>query len=267
MGVTYNMDIGLVYGNWSRSQRSGGYNLRNTAVDTVNLGPGPFDEEIVDNFEFGFKTDFENGGRLNAAIFLTQVADQQREVNLSDPISGVVQVIKNTADTDIFGIEFDGIMPLGDATVVTASLGYIEAEYQDIFFDLTGDGVINEDDLALKPPRAPELTYSIGITHDFEFNNGGALSVRGNYAYVDDAFYTDDNRGRLNSRSNLTAGIEWFSPAGTWIVSLYGRNLLDDVGHGGDTQLPSLLGGVPLGGTFSPLTTGRVAGIEVTFQL
>ena len=267
VGVTYNMDIGLVYGNWSRSQRSGGYNLRNTAVDTVNLGPGPFDEEIVDNFEFGFKTDFENGGRLNAAIFLTQVADQQREVNLSDPISGVVQVIKNTADTDIFGIEFDGIMPLGDATVVTASLGYIEAEYQDIFFDLTGDGVINEDDLALKPPRAPELTYSIGITHDFEFNNGGALSVRGNYAYVDDAFYTDDNRGRLNSRSNLTAGIDWFSPAGTWIVSLYGRNLLDDVGHGGDTQLPSLLGGVPLGGTFSPLTTGRVAGIEVTFQL
>ena len=45
------------------------------------------------------------------------------------------------------------------------------------------------------------------------------------------------------------------------------RNLLDDVGHGGDTQLPALLGPIPLGGTFSPLTTGSVAGIEVTFQL
>ena len=41
VGVTYNMDAGLVYGNFSRSQRAGGYNLRNTAADTVNLGPGP----------------------------------------------------------------------------------------------------------------------------------------------------------------------------------------------------------------------------------
>jgi iron complex outermembrane receptor protein len=267
LGFTYNMDAGLVYGNWSRSQRAGGYNLRNTAIDTVNLGPGPFDEETVDNFEIGLKTDFTNGARFNAAVFFTQVADQQREVNLSDPISGVVQVIKNTADTDIFGIEFDTIVPLGDSTVLTASLGYIDAEYQAIFFDLTGDGVIDENDLALKPPRAPELTYSIGITQDFEFGNGSGLSLRANYAYVDDAFYTDDNLGRLNSRSNLTAGIDWFSPTSTWIVSLYGRNLLDDVGHGGDTQLPAILGPIPLGGTFSPLTTGRIAGIEVTFQL
>ena len=266
LGLTYNMDIGLLYGNWSRSQRAGGYNLRNTAADTVNLGPGPFDEEVVDNLELGLKTDFENGGRINAAFFYTMVSDQQREVNLSDPITGVVQVIKNTADTDIFGFEVDAIMPLGQSTVLTASLGYINAEYQEIFFDLTGDGVIDEADLALELPRAPELTYSIGITHDFDFSNGSALSVRGNYAYVDEAFYTDDNRGRLNDRSNLTAGLDWFSPQGTWIVSLYGRNLLDDAGHGGDTQLPATLGGVPLGGTFSPLTRGAVAGIEVTFR-
>ena len=267
VGVTYDMDdIGLLYGNWSRSQRAGGYNLRNTAADTVNLGPGPFDEEVVDNIEFGVKTDFLNGGRFNAAVFFTMVKDQQREVNLSDPITGVVQVIKNTADTDILGFEFDALFPVGEATILTASLGYTNAEYQEIFFDLTGDGVIDEQDLALELPRAPELTYSLGITHDFEFAAGSALSLRANYAYVDDAFYTDNNLGRLNNRSNLTAGLDWFSPTGTWIVSLYGRNLLDDAGHGGDTQLPSELGTVPLGGTFAPLTRGRVAGIEVTFR-
>ena len=232
----------------------------------MNLGPGPFDEEIVDNFEFGVKTDFENGGRLNAAIFFTTIDDQQREVNLSDPITGVVQVIKNTADTEIFGLEFDGLFPVGESTVLTASLGFIDAQYKRIFFDLTGDGVIDAQDLALKPPRAPELTYSFGVTHDFEFGNGSALSLRGNYAYVDSAFYTDNNLGTLNSRSNLTAGLDWFSPQGTWTVSLYGRNLLDDVGHGGDTQLPAILGPIPLGGTFSPLTRGRIAGIEVTFR-
>ncbi len=266
LGFTYDGDIGLLYGTYSRSQRAGGYNLRNTAADTVNLGPGPFDEETVDNIEFGIKTDIAERGRFNAAVFFTMVGDQQREVNLSDPVTGVVQVIKNTADTDIFGFEFDTVFPVGDATVLTASLGYIDAEYQEIFFDLTGDGVINEADLALQLPRAPELTYALGVTHDLDFTNGSALSLRANYAYVDDAFYTDNNLGILNDRSNLTAGVDWFSPTGTWVVSLYGRNLLDDVGHGGDTQLPTTLGGVPLGGTFSPLTRGRVAGIEVTFR-
>ena len=43
-------------------------------------------------------------------------------------------------------------------------------------------------------------------------------------------------------------------------------NLLDDPGHGGDTQLPALLGPLPLGGTFAPLMKGRVMGIEVTFN-
>ena len=55
-------------------------------------------------------------------------------------------------------------------------------------------------------------------------------------------------------------------PGGHWGFSLYGRNLLNEVKHGGDTQLPSLLGLVPVGGTFSPLAKGRVAGFEVTFN-
>ena len=42
--------------------------------------------------------------------------------------------------------------------------------------------------------------------------------------------------------------------------------LLDEVKHGGDTQLPNDIGGVPLGGTFSPLAKGRRIGLEVTYN-
>ena len=266
-GLNYTVgESGLVYATYSRSQRSGGYNLRNTAVDTVNLGPGPFDEEVVDNLEFGVKAGFENGGRINAALFFMTIEDMQREINRADPIAGVVQVIRNTADADIIGFEVDAIFPLGDTTVLNASIGRNDPEYTDVFFDLTGDGVINGDDLALKPPRAPKWTYGIGLTHDWQLSNGGALSFRGNYAFVDKAFYTDSNLGTLNARENVTAGVDWYSAGGQWVVSLYGRNLLNDVGHGGDTQLPTLLGPIPLGGTFSPLMKGRVVGIEVTFN-
>ena len=50
------------------------------------------------------------------------------------------------------------------------------------------------------------------------------------------------------------------------MFSVYGKNLLDEVKHGGDTQLPSMLGPIPLGGAYGPLAKGRVIGGEVTYS-
>jgi len=267
LGATYAISDGKrVYGHWSRAQRSGGYNLRNTAIDTVNLGPGPFDEETVDNFELGYKSELGSRGRFNAAVFFNQIDDMQREINLSDPISGIVQVIKNTADAEIFGIELDGTYAITDNLILLASLGWIDPSYTEVRFDLNGDGVIDEEDENLELPRAAELTYSVGLTHSLVFSGGGELSSRINYAYRDDSYYTDNNRGFLLSQDILDAGIDYMTANGHWIFSLYGRNLLGSVNHGGDTQLPTLLGPLPLGGTFSPLSKGEVVGLEVTFN-
>jgi len=266
LGATYTIsDDKRLYGHWSRAQRSGGYNLRNTAIDTVNLGPGPFDEETVDNFEIGYKSELAGRGRFNAAVFYNKIGDMQREINLSDPISGVVQVIKNTADAKIFGVELDGTFALTDNLILLASLGWIDPSYTAVRFDLNGDGVIDQADEDLKLPRAAKLTYSIGLAHTLTFSNGGALSSRINYAYRDNSFYTDNNRGFLLSQDILDAGLDYLTASGRWVFSVYGRNLLGSVNHGGDTQLPSTLG-VPLGGTFSPLSKGAVAGLEITFN-
>lgn len=269
LGATYTIsDNKRVYGHWSRAQRSGGYNLRNTASDTVNLGPGPFDEETVDNFELGFKLELGGRGRFNAAVFYNQIDDMQREVNRSDTSSAVVQVIKNTADAEIFGVELDTTYALTDNLILLASLGWIDASYTQVRFDLNNDGVVDSADEDLDLPRAADLTYSIGLTHTLLFSNGGELSSRVNFAYRDGAAYTDDNRGFLLSQDILDAGLDYLTPGGRWVFSLYGRNLLDSVNHGGDTQLPSTLVAptLPLGGTFSPLSKGQVVGLEVTFN-
>lgn len=267
VGVTWNISNGMrAYTHWSRSQRSGGYNLRNTAIDTVNLGPGPFDEETVDNYEVGFKTELGGRGRLNVALFYTEIDDMQREINLADPIAGVVQVIKNTADAEILGLEVDGTFALGSQTVLLASVGYIDPEYKEIFFDLNGDGVLNEVDKDLRLPRAAKWTWSVGLNHDLRVGDWGYLTTRANYAYRDDAAWTDNNLGFLLSQKILDAGLDFQTAGGSWIYSIYGRNLLNEVNHGGDTQLPALLGPVPTGGTFSPLTKGRVVGLEVSYN-
>ncbi|MCH7897923.1 MAG: TonB-dependent receptor, partial [Proteobacteria bacterium] len=76
----------------------------------------------------------------------------------------------------------------------------------------------------------------------------------------------DSNLGFISEQKILDAGLDFHSNSGSWVFSLYGRNLLDEVKHGGDTQLPDFIGPVPTGGTFSPLARGRVFGVEVTFR-
>lgn len=264
IGATYHVDDdSLVYGHWSQGVRSGGYNLRNTSFDPADT-PGPFDEETVDSFEVGYKST-RDWGRLNAAVFYNTIDDMQREINLPGPI-GVIQLIRNTADATITGLEIDGAFSLTDNVLLLASLGVIDSEYDKVNLDLNGDGVIDELDKALDLPRAADLTWSIGFTHDLDIGQWGYLASRINYAYRDESAYTDNNLGFITEQEILDAGLDFYSNDGRWVFSLYGRNLLDEVKHGGDTQLPDDLGGVPTGGTFSPLARGRVFGVEVTYR-
>jgi iron complex outermembrane recepter protein len=245
-----------VYGHWSRGFRSGGYNLRNTASDPEN-GPGPFDEEQVDNFELGFKMTLGERGRLSGALFYNDIQDMQREINEADGAS-VVQIIRNTADAEIYGIELDSTYALSDQLVLTASVGWLNAEYTSVDFDLNGDGNVDKLDENLDIPRAAELTYSVGLTHEMEVGDWGSMSSRVNYAYRDDSAYTDNNLGFIDKQRILDAGIDFYSHDNHWVIGLYGKNLLDEVKHGGDTQLSF--------GTFSPLSKGKTYGVEVTYN-
>lgn len=267
IGLTYHIgDNSMAYGHWTRGFRSGGYNLRNTAIDTTNFGPGPFDEETVENLEIGFKTKFANGGRLSGALFYNQVDDLQREINLADPISGVVQVIRNTADASILGVEFDGLFPLSDTLILNAAIGYIDPQYDSVRFDLNGDGVVNNADTQLDLPRAAKLTYSIGLTLDSDVGSWGSMISRVSYGFRDESASTDNNLGFISEQGILDLGVDLLSANGVWEFGLYGKNLTDEVKHGGDTVLPSFLGPVPLGGTFSPLAKGRIYGVELTLK-
>ena len=159
VGATYHLtDSARIYAHWTRGFRSGGYNLRNTAIDTVNFGPGPFGEETVDNYEIGFKYSFGQG-YLSGALFFNDIEDMQREVNLADPFSGVVQVIKNTADAEILGIELDGALNLADNLQATGSVGWLDPEYKNVRFDLNSDGTI--DGAGQGPGPAPRRAMDL----------------------------------------------------------------------------------------------------------
>ncbi len=265
-GLQYEIDGGSrVYASWSRGFRSGGYNLRNTEFPIV-FGPGPFDTERADSLELGYKSEWSRG-QFNVSVFQTTTSDMQREVNLPSETAGVLQLIQNTADATIFGLEADGTFALTDSLTAKASIGWMDNEYDSVDFDLNGDGVVDNGDLSLTLPRAPDLTYSLTLIHDQDFGSAGYLTSRATYAYRDETAYTDNNLGFIDEQEMLDIAFDFHTGDGNWVFSLYGRNLLDTVRFGGDTQLPGLLAGFPTGGTFSPLSRPRTFGIEASFKL
>jgi iron complex outermembrane receptor protein len=291
LGLQYEFDAGQIYGHWSRGFRSGGYNFRITnanAFEQIALAPGgslSFDEERVDTYEVGGKVQTADGAfTFNAAAYLTKIDNMQREVNQSSPTAGVAQSIFNTANASITGFEFEARLRATDALILTANLGVIDAEYDEILFDISGDGVIDGRDLALSLPRVPPVTVGAGLIHELDFGSSSLLT-RVNYQYRDEAAYTDDNFGWLNDIHQLEANITWNTPVEGLSFSIYGRNLFDEVQEGGDTQVPfgsgapntgprgPLSSGVrrpffdnPAGGTFTPLLRGRNVGIEALFE-
>ena len=284
-------DNSQFFGNWTRGYRSGGYNFRITA-------PAPFeaifppgsdratDEEKVDSYELGTKIDFaDRRAQINASVFLTDISDMQRELNLSDPVTGVLQTIVNTADATVKGLEVEGRLKATDNILFTGNIGLLDGDYDSVLFDISGDGVVDDADLALDIPRVSPITFGAGVIHDLDLGTSGGLTTRVNFQRRDEFAYTDTNFGWIQAADILDANITWDTPVQGVSLSLYGKNLLDEVQAGNDTQLPfggniapllgqpSLANGVnrpydrfPAVGTLSPLKKGRLIGLELTIR-
>lgn len=271
-------DRASLYVNWRRGERSGGYNLRITQPAafeqvTQEQGSPAFDAEQVDNFEAGLKWQSQDRKVTgNIALFWTEVADMQREISVASATSGLAQSVYNTADARIRGAEWDAEWTPLLGLKLRANAGYIDARYRRIFYDISGDGKIDAGDAALHLPRAPKWTWGAG--GEWRHSLGAsALILRADYQHRARYAYTDNNYGWVSAIDSLDAsiGLDLAKPA--MRISLHGRNLLDQVQFGGDTQLgfaggpnsggsEHVFGDRPAVGTFSPLMKGRRIGAE-----
>jgi iron complex outermembrane receptor protein len=250
-----------VYGYYTRGFRSGGYNLRNT---DPAVPPGPFDQETQDSFELGLKQSFGRGQRLNLALFRNSLGGLQREIVVPGPL-GVSQVIRNTADARVQGVELEGQFRLAPRLLISGNLGYIDGHYTDIFLDLTGDGMVNAADHDLALPRLSPWTYGIGATYDQPLGSLGVVTARANFSHRDRAAFSDNNVARLDASDILDASLTLAVGRSGLSLSLYGKNLLNVATRGADVQLPASFAGPT--SSFLPLNKGRVIGVEAAFKL
>lgn len=266
LALTYELDNGIAFAAYSQGFRSGGFNGRGTNPVTL----GPYDPELVKNYEIGVKTDWLDRRLIvNLTGFYTDYEDKQEDVVFPDPLGATVTVVQNAASATIWGLEAELRAMPAEGLSIGVNIGYLDAEY-DEYLDsgpiLDGPnagelGVIDKSDFLLR--RAPKWTLQADINYEYELTSDSSIIFAADYAFKDDysivantVTINNPNPGLINAFGLLNASVSYQTER--YKLSAFGRNLtgadyfqhvLDAAtafGRTGDSTAP-----VPLGGFFT----------------
>ena len=210
----------------NRGFKSGGFNGRaNTAFDVAHA---KFDPEYVWTYELGLKgSSADRRFRGSAAAFHSSYSDFQARVSQD---VGTFPVL-NAAKLNIKGVELEGSAMLGEATTLSAQIGWMDAKY-DKFDDFRLDPSYPGYDLNVSHdhvPFSPDWTARVALQHVFSLGDVGSLTLGGDVSYRGDTWLSVDNRDVLSQDAYTLVGAYgvWDSPQMAWQLRAGVRNLTD----------------------------------------
>ncbi len=261
VGLEYrlNEDI-MLFGFWQRAFKSGGF-VNNAG--TLPVFSSPYDQEQVDNYEFGVRSEWFDGRlQLNANVFYAEYEDLQRGVIRAAPTStGQETFTDNAAGAESRGVELTFSAVPTEGFNVFGNVGWLDIEYEGFIADLTGDG-IETDNSSLDLVRAPEWDLNVGFRYDFPETDIGVFDIGATYSYTSEMVLTTPNDVGFDRRAldTVDAQINWESLDGQYRVSLWGRNITDEVERLGGTPVATLF-------AFASPTQPRQYGLTVVARL
>lgn len=204
-------DDRMLYVTYSEGFRPGGINRRGTLP--------PYASDYLDNYEFGWKTDWANGRlRWNGAVF-HEVWEEFQFAFLG--ANGLTE-IQNAGDAEVNGFETDLTWVPFEGLTITAAATWLESELTSATIVDTVEGT--------QMPVAPDLKTDLNARYEFPLGSWEAF-VQGGVSYVGDR--SVDIRqteagiiGTLPSYwiTDIAAGIE----RDTYRVSLFVDNVFDE---------------------------------------
>ena len=256
IGLDYSPnDDWLIYGKFSHGYRAGGQQLR--AVSTATQAP--FDPEIVDEVEVGFKADLmQSRVRLNVAAYINEVQDLQRSTIFTDGRGINYTLLENAAEASNQGIEAELVALLSDNFTFQASAALNNPEY-DKFVDGQGNDRSNENFTYV-----PEEMFTLAGIYETP-TRFGHLTARLDYSWQGETPYDGFNNPALPQVTDVAigeaAGIlgarATLSVTDQFDLTVWGKNLTDE-----DAYVNTLLiGGLGYASVIprEPLTYGITA--------
>lgn len=224
LSYTPNDDM-LLYASASRGFKSGGFDGR----ATNDFAFEPFRPEFVWSYEAGAKiTGMEGRLVFNAAYFYNDYTDIQVTSFGSDPVTGVfVSLFTNAAAATIQGLEFELAARPTDQLSINASLGLLDAQYDE--FDILVGGVATDvSDRALV--NSPEVNASLAATWEQPLDNGLTLVLHGDAGYRSEIAteITDSPVLRQEAYTLVNAFAALRSTDGVWEVRAGVQNATDE---------------------------------------
>lgn len=262
LGVQWALsDDAQLYASYTQGFRSGGFDQRASA----EFAGVSYDEEDQTSYEVGIKSVFNDGAvRFNAALFCNEIENLQRTSFFNDALGLPQQLTQNVADATIAGAEMDVTALLSDAFLLTFNAGFLDANYDGVFASF--DPALSlEDQGDLELARAPEFTFGTSLNYDFSLADHGMLSSRLSYSYRASTFYDDRNLGKLPAYSMVDMAFTYAPTSGSWNVSLYGKNLLDEALLGAVIGIPSVFYPGPDSQYLAGMGKGRRLGVEFSY--
>jgi len=230
----------LLYATVSRGYRAGGYNLRGDLQGTGPLGSfGPFNPEIVLNYEGGIKQDLALGAipvRLNLAGYHQDYSNIQRTIFAQFPGDTVAGAyVKNAAQATIDGAEAEISMRPLPGFGMTGFLGYVLAGYSNFTYVIAanpnGTGTRTIDGTAYPFAGTPKLQFGLNGRYEIPLEaDRGSVALQASYYYQSKMYWADDGALNAVTRSyGLTdLRLDWLEIAGSKVdLDLYCRNLFD----------------------------------------
>ncbi|HPE29911.1 MAG TPA: TonB-dependent receptor [Parvularculaceae bacterium] len=238
----------LVYANWGRGNKSGGFNdIRATQVS--------FGAEQGDSYEVGLKSTLAEGLiELSASAFLIDYDDLQIRA-----FEGLVPIFINAGKATSKGFEANVSVKAGEGLRLVGAVGYLDAKF-DRFFSPTGADLSGNS-----LPNAPDWSYNFTADYSRPVEGLGELYGYAEASYTGDHFldFANDPDGFQDGYLLVNARLGLRLTSG-FSVALWGRNLTDKdyrVDFVGDLP-PALF----LGSKAQVLGAPRTYGVEVEFE-
>lgn len=221
-GIDYKIDDNkLLYATATRGFKSGGFNFSGFQDS--------FDPEYLWAFEAGLKSDWLDGRlRINTSAFYYDYKDLQVQgfyIPDDGGASGVL--IANASSAKVKGVEVEMTAQPSKALTLTANLSYLDATYSDYITARSDTPNVPVDVTGNRLNNAPKWMFNAAAQYTTEIGNNGRISLRGEFRWQDDIFYTvfNDPAVGQDSYGLLNAMISWESADEHWKLTAYGRNL------------------------------------------
>lgn len=228
----------MSYFRLSTGYKSGGFNLRSTAGISPNFAP-----EKAMAYEGGIKSEwFDHRLRVNLAGFYTNYDDLQVSQYTGYTLSGGNSGGVLNAAADYAGFELETQFRPVKALTIDASVGYVDPEYQRIYFPDPVTGLLRNYASSAHVTFVPNWTNHLGVQYEVPGWDLGVLILRADYSYQSPKYFGIIDLPTQNPFADVTqappqnlvsaritlADVPVWNGKAVLEASVFGDNLLND---------------------------------------